>query len=70
MTAGGRLTRLARTRSHYSGEPVQYASEALRNHRHLPLLQNMLVSGFGKSNRPGLVHVPPGAKRAPYLMWL
>ncbi len=38
VTAGGRLTRLARTRSHYSGEPVQYASEALRNHRHLPLL--------------------------------
>ncbi|MFF5637460.1 hypothetical protein [Streptomyces sp. NPDC012825] len=38
MAAGGRLTRLARTRSCYSGEPFQYASEALRAHRHAPLL--------------------------------
>lgn len=38
MAAGGRLTHLARTRGRYSGEPFQYASEALRTHRHAPLL--------------------------------
>lgn len=38
MAAGGRLTHLARTRSSYSGEPFQYASEALRSHRQAPLL--------------------------------
>lgn len=36
MAAGGRPTRLARTRSRYSGEPVQHVSEMLRTHREAP----------------------------------
>ncbi|MFC9141511.1 hypothetical protein ACFWGE_05720 [Streptomyces bacillaris] len=38
MAAGGRLTSLARTRSCYSGEPVQYAAEVLRAYREDPFL--------------------------------
>ncbi|MFE7533367.1 hypothetical protein ACFU67_03720 [Streptomyces rhizosphaericola] len=38
MAAGGRLTNLARTRSCYSGEPVQYAAEALRAYREDPFI--------------------------------
>jgi hypothetical protein len=38
MTAGGRLTSLARTRIRYTGEPFQYATTALRAHRDLPNL--------------------------------
>lgn len=38
MPAGGRLVHLARTRQRYSGESLQYAKNALQEHRELPLL--------------------------------